>query len=110
MGLEGWDRGRGVSGCTVGETSLITVRCSQSSACLRPPVSPGGALGEDRAGKQRDLRSGKPMSILITEHGGDAELRGESQASSALQLAAFSGHPPAKYGCDAMHTPASCSP
>lgn len=36
-GLEGWDRGRGVSGCTVGKTNLTTVRCSQGSACLKTP-------------------------------------------------------------------------
>lgn len=58
VGLEVWDRGRGVSGCTVREINLTTVRYSHIPACLRPPSFRKGpkvraGLGSKETSEQR---------------------------------------------------------
>lgn len=78
-GLKGWDRGRGVSGCTVGKTNLTTVRCSQGSACLKTPSlqkRPQGRTGLE----SRDFRAlGKPMRIQMAEQEGAQSCRGRAR-------------------------------
>lgn len=79
VGFEVWDRGRGVSGCTVREINLTTVRYSHITASLRPPIFLEAASGEGKAGQQRDLRTEKSMSILMAEHSGATEPQGEPE-------------------------------